>query len=223
MNKICSIFITFGLIPLCNVDASADLVAFPTGNAAWTVTVTPHGASDPSTPGANARPAAAQVVRAEIVQVNNVKRTELTWSDGKSTEKWSIPKLPVSFEEDPRNNFVTPLELVGTRAQLDHFWETYDHFAFEWLYPQALQEKQPISYMDKQCFHYVGKASIPFSGSVVKREAWIDAKTLLPVAYDNGISLSVYEFAKDPPTEPLVMPANFQQALNYYKNALGYP
>ena len=79
------------------------------------------------------------------------------------------------------------------------------------------------------CYHYLGSAVQPLSGLggktpiKEKREAWIDSKTLLPVAVDTGASLAVFTFAAKPPVGPLVPPPNFKKEIDYYKGVMGYP
>jgi hypothetical protein len=56
----------------------------------------------------------------------------------------------------------------------------------------------------------------------VKREAWIDSTTLLPVALNTGDSFCVFTYLP-PPTGPLNVPDNFQKAIANYKHVMGYP
>jgi hypothetical protein len=222
MNKFYLFLFIVSLLPLSFSDASADLVSFPTGDAAWTVDVTPDNTPSSSAPAAPGTQSIRQVKRAEVTQLGDVKRIVITWSDGKTTEKWSIPKLPVTFEEDPRNGVVTPFLNGGPTILSDNFYLTYDSFAFDWISPQALKEKDPIYYQGKQCFHYEASVPAPMQKFALKKEAWIDATTLLPVALDNGNSLSIFKFQEKPPTGPLTMPPAFEHAVSYYKLTMGY-
>jgi hypothetical protein len=193
---------------------AAGLVSFPTGDASWTVNVNASGSSKgaPTT----------YVQKAQVTQLNNVKRIELTWSDGKTTEKWSVPKLPVEFEEDPRDGRVNTFSNGSMHENLTKFFLTYDSFAFDWVNDSTLKEKSPISYQGKQCYHFLSSATAQDSGISFKREAWIDATTLLPVAFDNGVSLSTYTFSPRPPVGPLEFPPAFKTAIHYYKITMGY-
>ncbi len=103
-----------------------------------------------------------------------------------------------------------------------NFFLTYDISAFDWVTPDLQKEKDPISYQGKQCYHYIGSFTPPMQKFVVKKEAWIDAGTLLPVALDTGSALTTYKFSEKPPEGPLVMPASFKEAVKYYKVSMGY-
>ena len=39
--------------------------------------------------------------------MNNVKSIRVTWNDGTTTEKWSIPNLPVVFKAAPNGSVYT--------------------------------------------------------------------------------------------------------------------
>jgi hypothetical protein len=53
-------------------------------------------------------------------------------------------------------------------------------------------------------------------------EAWVDSKTLLPVAFDDGQMLAVFTF-HPPPQTPLVAPAKYAILYEKYKTVLGLP
>jgi hypothetical protein len=215
MNKIFRIIsVLLASMPLGFYAHGGSIVAFPTGNASWIVMSEVSG-STKGVPTPN-------VEKAEVTQVNDVKKIELTWSDGKTTEKWTIPRLPVEFEQDPRDGRVSSFQNGGMHQILTKFFQSYDSFAFDWVSPTTLQEKEPVTYKGKQCFHYLSTATAPDSGISFKREAWIDATTSLPVAYDNGAFLSTYTFAPKPPTGPLEFPPAFKTSIHYYKASMGY-
>ena len=204
----------------CVVHAQ-NLVAFPQGDAGWKVEISPQASANTAPPVA----APAHPVHVEVTQLNKVKRIEITWSDGKKTEKWVIPGLPVVFNEDPRDGTVRPRQYGGPAEAADNAAFTYDSFAFTWITPQCLQEKDPISYKGKQCFHYLGSITVtfPVKRAPMKREAWIDASTLLPVALNTDDMQSVFTFQDPPPTGTLTPPPAFQKEITYYKIVMGYP
>jgi hypothetical protein len=58
--------------------------------------------------------------------------------------------------------------------------------------------------------------SNPGNADTVMGEAWIDSKTLLPVALDDGFMLATYTF-KTGPTEPMGLPPGFKELYKSYK------
>jgi len=241
MNK----WIFFGLVLGCLIlpgAASAQSVNFPTGNCAWTVKMTPFTASDEggatATPAPPAIKALAKAATVEVTQVDNLKRIRITWTDGKTSEEWTVPKMPVVFKEDPRNGNVFPVQASTMEMQYERSTMRYDVSAFSWLNAQTLKEQAPITYQGKSCFHYfvagVSKAptakdfapgGIGYNATVntPTMEAWIEAKTLLPIALHEGPSLYTFTFPPTPPTDPLVLPAKFKKEVDYYKMVMGYP
>jgi len=220
MSKAVLLFLIFTLLAWGGVRVSAQgLVAFPTGNAAWTVSFTPSSSASAETNSNSPQKKPSQI---DVTQLNHVKRIQITWTDGTTTEQWAIPPMPVNFEEDPRNGSIDPNLADSQSEGYIKFAIPCDSRAFRWLTPATLKEKDPISYEGTLCFHYAGQDSPVPGAEAQPREAWIDAKTLLPVALDTGTSLAVFTFASKPPTGPLVMPVKFQKAINYYKLVTGY-
>ncbi len=217
MNRVYLVFLVLLASLTWNFPAHGNnLVAFPVGDATWTVSskasgsATPRGAPNP------------YVQTAEVTQIKDVKRIIFNWSDGKTTEKWTIPRLPVEFEQDPRDGRVNTFQNGSLHENLSKFFMTYDSFAFDWVTEATLKEKTPITYQGKQCYHFVSSATAMDSGIAYKREAWVDSTTLLPVAFDNGVSLSTYTFDPKPPAGPLDFPPPFKVAVHYYKSVMGY-
>jgi hypothetical protein len=235
MSKFVFTCMFLGLFSIFTILGRANnLVQFPKENASWSVVVTQTAAPAPpplSTPAAVANaPVVRKVKSVEVTQVDAVKRIHILWSDNKETEKWALAAYPVLFEEDPRNGAITPVPYSSLQMRQTNFDLSYDSFSFDWLTPETLQEKDPVSYLGKKCYHYKGTVLFPeISGTPgvepihYKREAWIDIQTLLPVALDSDTSHSVFTFSDKPPTGPLPLPSNFKQSIGRYKLALGLP
>jgi len=236
MNRIRLVFPILGTLLFLNFAARAgDLVQFPTGNAAWTVETTYPTAATPSpspegTPGQKT-PTGMKPQKIEITQVDNLKRILITWIDGKTSQRWTVPNLNVIFETLPRDeNVVTPIPPGCFLEQLNEFNMPYDSFGFNWIKPQYLKEKDPISYLGKSCFHYKGAVPVPTVDPIhptdgpasTDWEAWIESKTLLPVAINTGTSLCIFTFQTKPPVGPLVPPAKFKKEIDYYIAVMGY-
>jgi hypothetical protein len=100
---------------------------------------------------------------------------------------------------------------------------------FSWVNDLAYDSKG--SYNGKICMIY--KTSMPLENSPPKfitgvdppslpHVAWIDEKTALPVALDNGDALYVFTF-HPPPQTPLTLPERFQEELTRAQNSVPNP
>jgi hypothetical protein len=206
---------------------AGNLVEFPAGNAAWTVEIGYR-----NSPAASANPdsyAPRKALKVEVTQAEGVRRMLIKWSDGKVSERWAIANLPVVFEQDPRDlKVVVPVQAGSLGNQITEFEIPSGASSFAWLKPQLLANEKPMKYRDKDCLHYVGTIAAPaVSGEKapppVRAEAWIDSKTLLPVALDSELALCVFTFHERPPAVPLVIPPVFKQRIARYKEAAGIP
>jgi hypothetical protein len=229
----------------CGVErAVADpaLVQFPTGYASWTVDVKTHGsvkkvespAPAPGTPGGpekmpkGARPAPAdqrQIQKIEVTQTGNLCRSVITWNTGNKTEAWYLKSPPwamVDNPDKPGDVFLTSLV-----AALPMYCPDAD--LFKWVADQWSTGKS--SYGDKECQVY--QRAVPLENQapsfltgrpevVTPHTAWIDEKTALPVALDNGVAVYIFTF-NPPPVDPLVLPDRFQQELTRAQESIPNP
>lgn len=192
---------------LCQIGARAqDLVQFPKGPAGWTVDVTPS--SNPK----RAVPIGVQVSQMEVSQDAQKRRTQAKMSNGRTDERWSISATNMILIQDPNGNV---FDVPNGEADGIDYGLPYSESAFSWVTPSTLVEKDPISYQGRQCFHYKGTVrKIAYGAPVlIHVEAWIDAKTQLPVAFDDGTWLATYSF-HPPPYAPLTIPPNFQKTFD---------
>jgi hypothetical protein len=224
MNKealtglVCGVLLTLPFTPA----AAQDLVKFPTGPAAWTVTVVPSPSASAST-NKLIYERAAQVTGMSVTQDTEKRRATVTWSDGKTTERWEIFSFNLLFTEDSAGQvfWVDAGGKVSWIAAIPFVPST-----FSWLRQGLLQEKDPIAYHDMKCFHYKGtvRASILSGDGLdtgsVTAEAWIDSLTGLPVALDNGATLGTFKFQKTPPP-PLTLPPKYELAYTKFKFSRG--
>jgi len=218
MNKACLVSAVLGMFLFLNLEAGADLVIFPTGPAAWMINVTPSQASAGATTASSAQ---NHIVEIDVTQDNEKRRSLITWSDGKTTERWAIPRMNLILAEDSNGQAFSLLSgALGAQILAVPFTPS----SFSWISPEYLLEKDPVNYQGKPCFHYRsnqhdvqpnGK-----NGRTVTEEAWIDSGTLLPVALDDGTNLGIFTFKKDPPP-PLTMQAKFQDAFRRAEEAMG--
>jgi hypothetical protein len=193
---------------------TADLVQLPSGNSALTVDITYQDAD--GTSAAAAPRGAPRPVKAVITTVNDVRCTQITWSNGKTTSRWGLRSRRLTVTDSPTNNSIYVISNADP-ILLDYGRVPYDLSDFAWIAPGTLASPDPIDYREKSCFHYKGVVSIPISRKLMadeKVEAWIDKTSLLPVALQEGNILYAYTFLPPPPPAPLVMPPDFQAALN---------
>ncbi len=245
MNKAWVLWLVAGAL-LASRDAAkaAEMVKFPEGNVSWTVTFTPlvppktenHPGAEPSPtpPKVSQRLLPKQV---EVTIVDKVKRIRITWANGKTSEEWTLPGLPVILKENARDGEVFPIQSGQAEAKFDKYYTPYDASDFAWATPANLKSSEPVDFRGKKCYHFESVVAEPTisvqapSGSKpggsrsdsrnMKREAWIDSETLLPVALATDKSLCLFNFPAEPPAGPLVMPAKFAKELAYYKKVMG--
>ena len=220
MNRTYVAALIVGCLIVTGIASADPLVQFPTGNAAWTVDITYPRSNDAATPpplpgrtNAGATPSAIadrKPKRIEIAQFNNQKRIRITWTDGRTTEQWTIPNLPVVFKEYP-NGIVFPVGNGDMERKFDDINMPVTPSAFSWITPAFLKEKDPVSYQGQLCYHYVSTW-----------QAWIDSKTLLPVGLNTETARCVFTF-QQPPVAPLEMPLKIQQGIANYKHVMGFP
>lgn len=191
-------------------------VQFPTGPAAWTIDL-----SDSQTNKSIQSSRGTRFTKIDVTQNNGFMRIIITFSNGVTQESWAIAGSSLIMGEDPRGTpFITPVS--GT------FFIPYLPSSFDWIQPGCLQEKDPIEYQDKKCFHYKGFGPFsPSGGALMKNqtatmEAWIDSETLRPVGLDDGSYLAIFTFGP-PPASPLMLPQKFQTLYDGYKKTMGIP
>lgn len=197
------------LITLMLPAAGKDSVSFPAGSAAWTIAISdsPNHKGPPFS--------GPKLQKIEAVQDTHFLHNAVTWSNGTKRDYFSIVGTDMFMVQETRTSVT--LKQTGPYAHVP-----YLPSCFDWVQPSLLQEKDPISYQDKMCFHY--KGTMPLSpsigaagqGETILGEAWIDSKTMLPVALDDGIYLATFTFSKDPPA-PLKLPPGFKELYESYK------
>jgi len=215
--------------------AQQPAVQFPTGYAAWTVDVTTHNPAPrpPAAPSASSGPGNLptpppvqhELKKMEITQTDNLYRSVLIWSDGQRTEVWSLKSPPWTLMDNPEGSggiFLTALPHLLP-------FPRPDAMMFSWVNDRTYDSNGP--YHGKMCMIY--RKSMPLENRPPKsitgieptpmpHMAWIDEKTALPVALDNGESLYVFTF-QPPPKTPLTLPARFQEELTRAQNSIPNP
>jgi hypothetical protein len=210
------------LISLCSHLVANDSISFPKGPAAWNIKIT--DSPNRKTPSN----ATARLSEIDVTQSDEFRHSRITYADNQAKEFWSIVGSNLFLTEYPNG-------VVALNPTSRFFFVPFAPSSFDWIQPGCLQEKGPVEYQEKKCFHYkgpmgwsptTGASGMPTSagGSVTLTtgEAWVDSKTLLPVAFDDGQILAVFTFHA-PPTTPLVPPAKFLGLYEKYKIVNGIP
>jgi hypothetical protein len=194
-------------------------VRFPGGNAAWTVEVTYR---EPPTE-------AAQLRKVEVVRGGRYQRSRYHWSDGNTTETWSLWAAGLhAVEKGSRGTvYVIP---AGDWFQTSHMLELFDASSFAWVRRDLF--KQEAEYRGRHCLRYEGLVQKGLLPEVTNRtdlpvpeircSAWIDQETLRPVALVEPERTALFSFREGPAEEP-VPPQRFLDALHRYQAAVDLP
>jgi len=237
MSKMRRLLSCLGLVLLGSRALFADpLVALPSGDMACSVAITAHAGTaipDPAKPpvtgapgpAGSAKPATgAPVMKTdEIVQVKKLRRDIFTWSNGETSETWTIIDSGMTMAEKTvgPSKFIyemsrgSVIRNVVCPTMLD-----LDAASTTWISPQSFTGK--ADHGGKASLHYQARISLPMPAGpprTVLYQAWIDPKTFVPIALDDGDALYELTFAPQKPTEPLVLPVRFQKDLQQYQNA----
>jgi hypothetical protein len=206
------------LLP-CTPLLADPLVVFPQGDFSCSVQVTPHEIPpkpDPAHPDIKYPP----VVKAmTITQIGKIRVDYIVWSDNSISQLWSLPNQGVSLSQanDPQKSVHL---LRGLLRDLAIPWLLrFDAKSVSWITDSALVKGSTPGGV----LHYQATLAMPDALYVTKPptvtyQAWIDPKTLLPVAMDNGSALYALKFS-NAPAGPLVMPANLQAEMQRWKDA----
>jgi len=176
-------------------------VNFPTGDTTWSVDFQAGGTSNASPP-AGAAPA-KKMREIEIVRQGHMRRDTITFSDGTTQERWWV--------QNPDYALFQNGSVVSSMRAAEFAPVRFDASSFDFITAQYYKGKQSQQGIDCQYYEYRMEDNLQgwgFHGRIVR--AWIDPKTHLPVAYDNGGGIGVFTFSKGPVPD-LKMPPNFEK------------
>lgn len=210
------VFISLGLLAVLTTSPAQDLANIPPPkpplvtpvpeNAEWTVAV--EYPKDPKPLPEAPKRSDWRPVEVQSTKVGKIKRDLITTRDGLKRENWFVdamlfwrnPQGEVSVSDmrsaeagDPMEDSPSvPVGFPGVG------WLKLDNYV-----DVVMFEKRP-------CYHYVKDEA----------EAWIDVATRLPAGYKRG--KIIYRFSFGPtPSGPLVMPAEYQTALDTVRRMYG--
>lgn len=223
MNKIL-------IILLCVLSGNAfsqqELFHFPKGPASWIISCSKATSSRlPADQNQDVAPNAGQSQpilpeKIEVEQSQTLMRSVIHYSNGRKQELWSVPQFDVILTEDPSGTaFVTKEKTMNQSP--------FGVSDFSWIDRETRVGENSVKFDGIDCYYYKGFMVVPnpFSHTdkpqTVACEAWIDAKTQLPVAMKKGDLVGRFIYG-DPPAS-LEIPEKFQKRLDYYKVTMGIP
>ena len=220
-----------GLIGLGLSSASmADsLVRLPKGNFACEVKVTPR--VSPETRADAPDSSASQVKTIAIVQVGNTRLDEMTWSDGSASQVWSLLNYNLSIEAN-QNKSLYALT-TSMRESIRTFLLDFTPDSLSWIAPSTLTNGRKEGEPPPTILHYqkiiplnpiLENSNLDGSLPPVKTiliQAWIDAKTLRPLKFDDGHAFYTLTFADQAPDTIPPMPENVQAEFKKWISSRG--
>jgi hypothetical protein len=158
-----------------------------------------------------------------ITKTGDIEEQAITWSDQSHSTAYFARGF--RLHQDPSNGIVV-VQTGAIDPEAVHAIPQPGWFGVEWIKPSSFQGTVNLGGLP--CHHYLEKTSAPlpeadspdapFSKRIV-REAWIDAKSRLPVKV--VAHLGVVTFAIDPtPAAPVTLPPEFQKAWTDYQGQL---
>jgi hypothetical protein len=214
--------------PLLKADPA---VVIPAGDLACSVVVTNHAGSPPPD-GTNPAPPPAKtptvrpiMTTATIVRVGRMQQDTFTWSNGTTSESWTLLDMGLTLLEDPTGPANQIYELPNgsaVRKVLSPPVLDLDAASVAWINSSHLTGK--TTHDGKPAIHYQATEALYnfVPPKNVLYQAWVDPKTLAPLAFDDGDCLYELTFSA-PPTQPLLLPDRFKKDLNEYLNANATP
>jgi hypothetical protein len=224
MNKVPLIGLICALIclPLYAQTAASSGVEFPTNFAAWVVLVKENKeqnkAAAPNTPAATSGP---RLVRINTVQTPTVRSDTFLWTDGKSSQNWSVNGIVLS--ENVQNRSIYILASQGFLG-LSNGEITLDPSLFVWTQgmtpvpipyngqPSLLYKRDPRPGIQNSKENTPG---ITLKGTLTEA-VYVSPSTHLPIAYLRNNRTYEFTFEKPPATE-LKIPPRFSAKYDRFK------
>jgi hypothetical protein len=203
----------------------APLVAPVPDHAQWTITLdygeaNKAGTNSPSAAAKEKNPETEESLQQiQSVKAGNLKQDLLVSKNGKTTQVWYADQVILS--PGPAGDILVgnarglevDANVTGIFREVGKLTESFGFPGVDWL---------NLKYYDKvvllgltPCYHYILQG-----GGVIAAEAWINAKTNLPVEYGSeGIT---YTYAFGPAPENVVMPPAYAAAYAKYHQMQTY-
>ncbi len=186
--------------------------------ATWTMTFIPKQDTPAADPSKSNNPGLRMLKEVRVSKRDKEFQEVQLWSNGVTTERWEVNGLLLFEQPDSPGVYLAVQGAIWNKA--DPFFNFHSHSdfpEFSWLSSTAYAGEK--SYQGRDCYRFKSESPSPSSHNR-PREAWIDVKTRLPVALDDGRVLCTYAFGNAPSRE-VELPARFAEVLkNYQKKSL---
>jgi len=162
--------------------------------------------------------AVASLVKIEVTDTGKARREMDFWSDGRTSERWSVDGVFLIQNVGDGSIFATS-EKSAQPGEGSRFTAS----DFRWLSAETFAGR--VTHLGLQCFKYVKQSPSAPTGAPSENEpsanpgtaeALIDAQTLLPVALWRGTEKASFTF-KQAPVATLQLPEKFQERLQRIK------
>jgi hypothetical protein len=178
---------------------------FPAGDAAWTVDVVRRLSGEKEEP--------LHPVRIEVTRQGGLTRYRIYWSSKQITEDWAAGNC-VFVQSSGGAGY----SVLTTMSQIAY--DRFDQGEFDWIKPACFVGEE--NFRGKKTLHFKGKRTRPGDSSATEAEAWLDAKTQIPLALDDGFQVCLYTFLS-PPSAPLALPPACQHLKESHEKATAAP
>ncbi|SDU02633.1 hypothetical protein SAMN05444156_1522 [Verrucomicrobium sp. GAS474] len=194
----------------------------PPASFSWKIVHAPR----PPAPDAPSLPATVHFLKeSKLSRTPSAMRIVKTWSDGVTTEEWRYQSLTLFTQPNSGEIYVME-ESDSLRASFATM-STSAFPEFSWINAASYVGTETYNGSPAYVFAQAAVADSPISPSTGRRaieahpalKAWIDVKTKLPLAYDDGVALHTYEMGQ-PPSTPLVPSAAFLDRIEKYKKEI---
>jgi hypothetical protein len=195
----------------------------------WSMKILSASSSAPadktSPEGSPAQAEAGVIKEIRYSKVEDIQRVILLTTDGKSQEFYSYKNyylVPTTF-----SGRVVVMPFVPTSPPYPYFSQGF--YGVDWIKPEFFSEIMERG--KSKCFHYKGTkanplASLPNLPAEIQEqaklpivsEAWIDSKTLLPVAV--VMEGQVFEFSFGTPPEHIELPSLYKEAWKAHEDQI---
>lgn len=192
-------------------------VRLPQGDFSCTVTVTSRQAMPPA------------ITKVEITRVGDLRRNVISWSDNSVSEVWTMAQTGLSVSEENDGDGKKSIYVLqgAMRDSAIPSVLQLDSASTAWIEPKNLVGNPNAT---SGTLHYKRERVLPRIEEFVDApnqpdqiqiyQAWIDAKTLLPLKLDDGQAEYNLSFAKEVPTGPLVLPPKLKAELDRWQAAI---
>jgi hypothetical protein len=180
-------------------------------HSAWKVLYTFKNAPPPGPP-------PLTLMEVDVTKMNSTRQNVSIWSDNQTTEFWNYDGLCMFNQHGNPTVYLLPLSSVSSAlsAAMPNYSKS-DFPELDWV--NAGNYKGVVTYQGHSCYLFQSKpsgaAAAGYNADQISlQQAWIDVKTKLPAAFDDGLkSIRTYTDIKEIPQRDLELPPAFLKEL----------